>query len=746
MKKSINTRTKYRIVGSDYSGQELRLATFISQDKTLLDAYAHNKDAYAIIASQVFNVPYEDCLEFYVAGTKLNIDGKEVIAGNKTHLNPDGKARRSIGKVIVLASNYGMAGAGAGALMGKTAKEGTEILEKYFKMFPGVDNAIAQAKSALKKTGYVEGLYGRRRRLPDINLKPYEATYKDATKVEKETFNPFIECQDRQFVDPLLNSYITRANSCRSNKDYEALAKEAALKGVILQANTGRIAQAERQCFNAQIQGCLDANTLIYTKDGIEKIGNLAGKQISVWDGALWSSAHVVASGKKQKCILTTSLGQRIICSPDHKFLTINTVGSESFKRLADIKPQDRLVFNAKAPVINNEVSFKKIFGLNYDGPTDKHAYSFDDIEDPYIRGQVLGRIASDGSVIKHDASGSDAIYLLVPEHETELLEYFKANLPYKYSIRAEQKNNQKMYILQIYSSTLVSECIKLDIKHQIHSIFYKNTDLLRGFISGFFDGNGSVSKEHLWLDFGTQADFSTIIKQFQGCLSVFGIKSTGRQYKDRYQVSIRKDCASLFADRIGFITEKKQALVKRLSAIKDKHTFKNKLVVKIKNITITDDYINMYDVCDTERGYFIANGLVTHNSAGTLTKKAMIDIFNDAQLKEWDANLIVTVHDEVLVECKAFYADKVAERLPELMINATQEIGINQPKMKCDPYSVTRWYSDVVAGNLLKEFSKAKEKGLSREEAIDKVVNNHIELPKEAVIKTLETGCDLEF
>lgn len=63
------------------SGQELRLAAFLSQDKTLLDAYAHNKDAYAIIASQIFNVPYEDCLEFYQAGQELEIDGKKVIAG-----------------------------------------------------------------------------------------------------------------------------------------------------------------------------------------------------------------------------------------------------------------------------------------------------------------------------------------------------------------------------------------------------------------------------------------------------------------------------------------------------------------------------------------------------------------------------------------------------------------------------------------------------------------------------------------
>ena len=75
MKKTINTRTKYKIVGSDYSGQELRLAAFLSQDKTLLDAYA-------IIASQVFNVPYEECLEFYKEFSVVEIDGKKVVAGN----------------------------------------------------------------------------------------------------------------------------------------------------------------------------------------------------------------------------------------------------------------------------------------------------------------------------------------------------------------------------------------------------------------------------------------------------------------------------------------------------------------------------------------------------------------------------------------------------------------------------------------------------------------------------------------
>ncbi len=72
----------YRIVGSDYSGQELRLAAYLSQDKKLLDAYANDQDAYAIIASEMFGLPYEDCLEFHKEFSMVDIDGKKIVAGN----------------------------------------------------------------------------------------------------------------------------------------------------------------------------------------------------------------------------------------------------------------------------------------------------------------------------------------------------------------------------------------------------------------------------------------------------------------------------------------------------------------------------------------------------------------------------------------------------------------------------------------------------------------------------------------
>lgn len=763
MSRNINTRTVYKIIGSDYSAQEPRMTTFLSGDPTMYKAYLEGKDLYAMIAQSAFDNNYEDNLEFWPEGTELEIDGQKIIAGKKTHLNKAGKERRSVGKVLNLAATYGMGGSTAGAKLGKTAKEGEELLNNFFKGFPGVEAAIKQSKIFLKKYGYVEDFVGRRRRLSDINLPPYVVL--SANPNEQVNFNPFINCEDEKIETEAMQKWKNiidqkvqqsqvfqrkkaaeqgrtfEGNNEMGNATYKKLAEDALKEGVIIQANTGRIAQASRQCFNARIQGCLGYNELVYTDRGIVEIGALANQNIKVWDGNAWSSAVVLPSGKKQKCILTTNIGQQIICSPDHKFLTINTYGTEKFKKLSEIKSQDRIVFTPEAPKILNRVSFRDSLGLTYGAAHNTHNYSFDDIENDYIRGQILGRIASDGSYIKRE-NGSGCIYLLVAEHEIELLDYFKTNLPFKYSLNITQKKNQKIYQLVITSTTLVNECLALDIKHQIPACFYQNTELLRGFISGFFDGDGTANNKHVQLDFGTQSDFTKIIKQMQNAISAFGIKSTVASYKDRYRVVIRKHEARLFAERIGFISKDKQVKALAITAKRTNKSFNNKVIVCIKSIEVTDEYIDMYDVCNTERGYFIVNGLVTHNSAASLTKMAMVDIFNDLILKNLQAELIITVHDEVLVECPAIYAEQVEKRLPEIMIEAAKKVGDDVPQA-CDPYNVSRWYSNEAAATVLEECKKLEGKGKTHEEAVDIVCTNHSELPREAILEVLSGRTD---
>lgn len=142
------------------------------------------------------------------------------------------------------------------ARTGKTRQEAQEIFDNFFKSFPKVEELINSSKQFLKEHGYVEDWAGRRRHLTDYFLPPYEATYKDEETVLAKTFNPILGCENRPLEDTVLTKWINRAQASKGNKAFDKLAKEALTEdGVILTANTGRIAQAERQCLNARIQG-----------------------------------------------------------------------------------------------------------------------------------------------------------------------------------------------------------------------------------------------------------------------------------------------------------------------------------------------------------------------------------------------------------------------------------------------------------------------------------------------------------
>jgi DNA polymerase I-like protein with 3'-5' exonuclease and polymerase domains len=146
----------------------------------------------------------------------------------------------------------------------KTNQEAQEIFDNFFKSFPKVKELIDSSKASLREHGYVEDWAGRRRHLTDYFLNPYEAVYANPTELIAKTFNPIIGCENRPLVDDTLTKWVNAAKATKNNKEFEQLAKEAATTkdrygkdkpSVILSANTGRIAQAERQCLNARIQG-----------------------------------------------------------------------------------------------------------------------------------------------------------------------------------------------------------------------------------------------------------------------------------------------------------------------------------------------------------------------------------------------------------------------------------------------------------------------------------------------------------
>lgn len=227
------------LLSSDYSAQEPRLASHMSQDPKMIKAYIDGKDLYAEMASLAFNVPYEECLEFRPDGTK----------------NPAGKERRSQAKAIFLGICYGKGVRAIGEDLKVTTQKAQQIYDSVLREFPGLKQFMYDSEYMAKTEGYVTTVWGRKRRLPNIQLEPYEFIYDGNASA---TFDPlaFDECVGNCEIDEATKQRYTRlmdrAYGKRAKEDIKAKAKA---EGITIKDNGGYIAEATRQCVNARIQG-----------------------------------------------------------------------------------------------------------------------------------------------------------------------------------------------------------------------------------------------------------------------------------------------------------------------------------------------------------------------------------------------------------------------------------------------------------------------------------------------------------
>ena len=230
------------LVGSDFSQQEPRLLCSMAGDQAMITAYRNKQDLYATIATKVYNNGYWDNMEHYEDGSP----------------NPEGKKRRSNCKSILLGLMYGRGAASIADQINQPIQEAQKIIDTFFKGYPSVKRWIDKTQEDAKINGYVEDHWGRRRRLPDILRPPVEVRYSDKNRVVVPSdFNPLLGSTGRYSASTRsdIDIYKEKALATRGRKEMEKLKAEALTKGIEIHENGGFIAQAERQCVNARIQG-----------------------------------------------------------------------------------------------------------------------------------------------------------------------------------------------------------------------------------------------------------------------------------------------------------------------------------------------------------------------------------------------------------------------------------------------------------------------------------------------------------
>lgn len=215
-------------VGGDISQQEPKITAHISLDENMLQVYEEGKDIYASIAQSIFQNDYEDNLEFFDP--------------EKTKINLEGKKRRKVGKVIILATMYGMGKGSVARKLGITTEDAEEMLNAFYAQYEGVKKAIDFSVSHCKKYGFVEDVAGRKRRLPNIQLPQYQTMF-----IAEPTMS-------NKSAERILRAVLDSKEKL-SKDELTELRKQAKENNIIIVSNEEYIKKAERQSFNARIQG-----------------------------------------------------------------------------------------------------------------------------------------------------------------------------------------------------------------------------------------------------------------------------------------------------------------------------------------------------------------------------------------------------------------------------------------------------------------------------------------------------------
>lgn len=247
IRKMFTATEGYVLLSSDYSAQEPRITAHMSKDEKMIKAYNDGKDLYVEIASLAFGLPYDECQEFRADGTT----------------NSEGKARRGTAKAIVLGVCYGKGVPAIAEDLKITRKKAQGIYDKIMMLFPGLESFMVDSENMARELGFVDTLWGRKRRLPNMQLEQYEFSYIGGMPTN---FDPLFDDDadfDMVVSEDIKRAYTQALNRSYGRKEKEAIKAKAKAEGIMIKDNGGYIAEATRQCVNSRIQGSAADQTKI---------------------------------------------------------------------------------------------------------------------------------------------------------------------------------------------------------------------------------------------------------------------------------------------------------------------------------------------------------------------------------------------------------------------------------------------------------------------------------------------------
>lgn len=157
-----------------------------------------------------------------------------------------------------------------------TKQKAQQIQDNVFKGFPAIKQFEDDTLDMAEMYGYVTTFWGRKRRLPEMQLPEYEFEYLPGYgDLDPLSFDNDIE--DLTVPEDVKKRYLAKLKNSYG-KNRVKVREDAKNEGIKITDNGGKIADATRQCVNSRIQGTAAdltkiAASVIYKNERLKELG-----------------------------------------------------------------------------------------------------------------------------------------------------------------------------------------------------------------------------------------------------------------------------------------------------------------------------------------------------------------------------------------------------------------------------------------------------------------------------------------
>ncbi len=354
---------------------------------------------------------------------------------------------------------------------------------------------------------------------------------------------------------------------------------------------------------------CLSGDTLVQTSLGLKKITELIDTPYiaNLHGEAHLSKAGFWYTGDKITYTLKTDKGMSIRATGDHKILTKD----RGWVELLDLNVGEQVVYSK-----------------------DAHAYKHSGKD--FDLGWLLGEVVGDGG---HNPTKYRSYLRFWGDSKEKMaakaVEIINTSLNGNISVNKENEINKNITVASSDLTSFCSRYIEAGTKTPLPILLTQGKDFLAGFVSGFFDADGSVQGN---LVKGvsirlTQSDLAKL-ELVQQILLTLGISSkiyqnrvpegmrmlpdgTGgeKEYycKTVHELVISNSSFTTFGNTIGFSEPHKQEAFEAVEASRKRKANKDTNYTKVTSIELYG-VEPVYDCTIEEVHAFAANGIVVHN------------------------------------------------------------------------------------------------------------------------------------